>query len=179
MNGHHHAMMLYFAYGSNMSSLRLGHRLPSARPLAIAHLDAHHLRFHKRGKDGSGKCDAFETGDPGHVVTGVVFEISLPEKNRLDAIEGLGHGYDEKSVTVETVAGNAITATTYFATHIDPALKPFHWYKHHVLMGAREHGLPVEYVKRIVSTDSCPDPDAARHRIEMAIYNISVSAAGP
>lgn len=52
--------ILYFAYGSNMSSARLRARVPSCRPIGIAFLPGHELRFHKRSKDGSGKCDAFQ-----------------------------------------------------------------------------------------------------------------------
>lgn len=41
---------------------------------------AHRLRFHKVGEDGSGKCDAEETGDPEDRVIGVVYAISASEK---------------------------------------------------------------------------------------------------
>jgi hypothetical protein len=49
----------YFAYGSNMETARLRERMPSAKPLGVAKLSGHELRFHKRSKDGSGKCNAF------------------------------------------------------------------------------------------------------------------------
>ena len=50
--------MLYFAYGSNLSSARMAARVPSARVVARAQLPGHALRFHKVGRDGSAKCDA-------------------------------------------------------------------------------------------------------------------------
>lgn len=46
-----------FAYGSNMLVARLTERVPSARPIGIGQLKGHVLRWHKRSKDGSGKCD--------------------------------------------------------------------------------------------------------------------------
>src|SRR5438128_1900656 len=72
-NGHLHpsrAIMLYFAYGSNMLTQRLKARVPSASPKTVAVLFDHGLRFHKRSQDGSGKCDIVKC--PGEVVHGVV-----------------------------------------------------------------------------------------------------------
>ena len=67
--------MKYFAYGSNMSLLRLRERVPSAERLGVFKLEQHVLRFHKIGIDGSGKCDAFLTEDPNASVIGALFEI--------------------------------------------------------------------------------------------------------
>ncbi len=162
--------MLYFSYGSNMSVKRLKDRVPSAEAKYVATLKGHELRFHKKGMDGSGKCDAHETNNPAHSVIGVVFEIPEMEKPRLDAEEGLGRGYGEKLVTITTQAGDTLTAVTYYATSIDSNLKPYQWYLHHVLTGAEEHGLPEDYVKNIRSISSIADPKPERHDREMAIY---------
>ena len=86
--------MKYFAYGSNMCSLLLKDRVPSAEKYAIAAFKGHVLKFHKISKDGSGKCDAFETKSPEDIVYGVLFEISENEKQDLDSKEGLGDGYE-------------------------------------------------------------------------------------
>jgi gamma-glutamylcyclotransferase len=49
---------------SNMCTGRLQQRVPSARPIAVAKLLNNSLRFHKRSdKDGSGKADAYFTGE--------------------------------------------------------------------------------------------------------------------
>jgi cation transport regulator ChaC len=162
--------MLYFSYGSNMSIERLRDRVPTATFVTIATLYKHDLRFHKKSKDGSGKCDAHETENNEHNVIGVVFEISESEKPELDRKEGLGYGYEEKLVELTTHSGEIIKALTYYATIIDPALKPYHWYKHHVLTGAKENGLPEDYVNRIGNIGSISDPKLERHESEMAIY---------
>ncbi|MGW8193084.1 MAG: gamma-glutamylcyclotransferase family protein [Desulforhopalus sp.] len=163
--------MLYFSYGSNMSSRRIRQRVTVARFVAVAKLTGHVLRFHKVGsRDGSGKCDIFETGEPEHCVIGVVFAIKPSEKPTLDRIEGLHHGYEGKSVELITMAGDALSAVTYYATSIDPTLKPFHWYKEHVLRGAVENGLPDYYVQSIQRVASVTDPHPMRHEQEMAIY---------
>ena len=57
-----------FAYGSNMPSARLRGRCPSARAIGIAELRGHELRWHKRSKDGSGKCDSATHANKHHMV---------------------------------------------------------------------------------------------------------------
>lgn len=164
--------LLYFTYGSNMSTHRLTARTPSARVVAPARLERHRLKFHKRDRRGSAKCDIEHTGDPADSVYGVVFEILTAEKPILDAKEGLGVGYDIKHVSVTAGDGNLIYALTYYAIDIDASLKPFHWYKEHVVRGAREHNLPPEYISVIEAVESIDDPDLARHEDELSIYRM-------
>ncbi len=66
--------------------------------------------------------------------------------------------------------GNLVEAVTYYATRIDNSLLPFHWYKQHVLIGARETGLPQHYIARIESTTATDDPDAVRHAQQLSLY---------
>ncbi len=153
-----------------MSVKRLQSRVPSARFVTTAALHEHDLRFHKVGRDGTGKCDAYTTGKPEDVVWGVVFEIDKTEKTVLDEKESLGYGYDEKVVELKALSGETIMAFTYCAILIDPQVKPFSWYTHHVLTGAEENGLPKEYIEKIGQVESITDPDRAREAREMAIY---------
>jgi gamma-glutamylcyclotransferase len=88
--------MKYFAYGSNMSTPRLRERVPSCQFTTNAKLLRYQLRFHKRSKDESSKCNAFHTGEDTDIVWGVIFNILAAEKKALDRAEGLGSGYDEK-----------------------------------------------------------------------------------
>lgn len=170
--------MLYFAYGSNMSTPRLAARLDVMERVDVAELAGHRLAFHKRGADGSAKCDAFCTGAPADAVIGVVFRIDAREKPLLDGVEGLGSGYDQKQVRVTARQGGQLDAFLYYATHIDGALRPFAWYKRHVLHGAHEHGLPADYIRGIEAIDSMADPDAGRHATETSIYNAGVTGRG-
>lgn len=162
--------MLCFSYGSNMSLARLQNRVPTARFVAVATLPAHRLRFHKVSEDGSGKCDAEETGNPEDRVIGVVCDISASEKPILDQKEELGFGYDEKEVEVTTVQ-ERIIALMYFAKKVDSRLKPYRWYRKHVLVGARENDLPPEYIAQIEAMEAIEDPDRTRHERELAIYH--------
>ncbi|MDX1589368.1 MAG: gamma-glutamylcyclotransferase family protein [Oleiphilaceae bacterium] len=163
--------MLCFAYGSNLSLRRLQARLPSARCVAVACLEEHRLVFHKCSeRDRSAKCDAWYSGNPRDRVWGMVAEIADKEKPRLDAIEGLGRGYEQKQVIVTTREGEALEAQMYYATAIDDHLRPFDWYKQHVLVGAREHGLPEDYVAGIESVPAMEDPNPRRRKRELSIY---------
>ena len=128
--------LLYFAYGSNMSTPRIASRLGFVRKIAVASLVEHRLQFHKRSDDGSAKCDILLTDNAEDRVIGVVFNIALAEKRVLDRYEGLGFGYEEKMVRLRTTDGTTLEATTYYATRIDPGLKPYAWYREHVARGA-------------------------------------------
>lgn len=154
-----------------MSTPRIKHRIESATVISTAHLHEHSLRFHKKSVDGSAKCDIEHTKCADDIVFGVVFEILASEKYLLDRYEGLGNGYDEKHVSIFLPHGEAIEAVTYIATHIDAALRPYHWYKEHVLRGAREHALPVEHIAAIEDITSIPDPDQVNHIAELSIYS--------
>lgn len=165
-------MLKYFAYGSNMSLPRLGARTPGARRLGMCVLELHALRFHKLSEaDGSGKCDAYYTGEATDRVIGALFEIPVAERPALDRVEGLGRGYLDKMITVHDATGVAHEAFTYWATNIDPQARPFSWYHHHVLHGALETGVPEEYLALIRAVDSTEDPDRKRDARERAIYS--------
>ncbi|MXY56288.1 MAG: gamma-glutamylcyclotransferase [Gammaproteobacteria bacterium] len=135
-----------------MSSERLRGRTPSAISLGRARLPGYALRWHKLGRDGSGKCDIEPTDVPGIAVWGVLYRIDSAERDGLNAVEGLGVGYDEHMVRVvtDTVVREAVTYKAR-PDKIDAALRPLDWYKAHVLRGATEHGLPAEYVLRIAA----------------------------
>ncbi|WHI46932.1 gamma-glutamylcyclotransferase family protein [Microbulbifer sp. VAAF005] len=164
--------MRYFAYGSNMSRPRLKERVPSAVRIGVFALIEHCLCFHKVSKkDGSGKCDALFTRDPGDYVIGALFEISDSEKGALDRVEGLGYGYQEKRVWVTDAKGDSLEAFTYYATNTDPSLQPYSWYLYHVIYGAKEIGVPADYLKKLEATKSIEDPDRERDARERAIYS--------
>ena len=153
-----------------MSNKRLRNRVHSAAEICVASLHDHRLVFHKESKDGSAKCDAAHSGSSGDVVIGVVYEIHNSEKPKLDKIEGRGYGYEQKTVKVKTSEGEEIEAFIYYATKINPALKPYHWYKEHVLIGARENEISAAYIQTIELVESIADPEPGRHERELQIY---------
>ena len=162
--------VFYFAYGSNMSLQRLHQRVSAVRMVSVARLDHHILKFHKKSDDGSGKCDAYYVDNPEENVYGIVFELKISQLHILDRYEGLGEGYEQKSVQVGTPDSGTLGALTYYATEIDSSLKPYQWYKEHVLYGANEHNLPKNYINQIENVAAIPDLNASRHEKELRIY---------
>ena len=151
------------AYGSNLHPFRMVQRVRSAKPIGVVPMPGKRLAFHKRSRDGSGKCLFFEPGGAHEIMYGVVYEFDAAEKGELDALEGLGNGYNEQLVAVP-LNGKTYQAYVYVAasTHIDASLVPYDWYKEMVLLGARYHGLPAEYVAKIEAVASVVDPNPER-----------------
>lgn len=166
-------MVKYYAYGSNMLLSRLRERTPSAKLLTTGMLFEHQLMFHKSSYDGSGKCDAYKTDKDCDYLYGVIYEIPKSEKQELDIAEGLGIGYEEKTVSIYVESKKIIIeAVTYYATEIESSLKPYHWYKSFVLQGAIENALPEEYIDSIRKIESIDDLDIKRTALnEKILYN--------
>ena len=162
--------VVYFAYGSDMSTARLRERVPSCKALGIATLPDHALHFHKRSADKSGNCNAFASGNDISVI-GVLFSFDSAERAKLDEAAGVGNGYEHAIVTVINDKGHRRKVLTYLATPdcIDDSLKPYSWYKNFVLAGGREHGLPSEYIaEHIQSVEAIEDLNKTRDRKQRA-----------
>lgn len=164
--------LLYFAYGSNMATERLGERISTAKKIATAKLVQHRLTFAKKGFDGSGKCDVEENDDPESRVYGVVYEIPADAKAILDRFEG--DRYTSKTVSLKTTQGQQLEAFCYSVEdkerYTNSALKPYQWYHHHVLFGAQQADLPQSYIAALKKIDAIQDGDKDRAAREMAIY---------
>ena len=137
-----------------MDTARLRSRVGECTPLGLATLPQHALRFHKKSVDDTAKCNAYFTGDEGDYVIGVLFDVPDERKPDLDRVEGLGNGYHEQVVTVTLAKGTTQNAFAYVTdeTHIDDSWKPTVEYRGHVERGAREHGLPEDYIARRITS---------------------------
>ncbi len=165
----------YFAYGSNLSSLRLRARVSLAQVVCVARLENNVMQFSKLSIDGSAKCDitlqAFAT------TWGVVYQLADTDWPLLDGFEGVPVHYQRESVTVISRERKLLTATAYRAVQssaiaLDCAtvMQPYEWYKEHVLRGAIEHALPESYINKLRTIETKPDPDKERATMEMAIH---------
>lgn len=156
--------MWYFAYGSNLCRYRLFERVSSARFNRIARLSGHDFRFHKQGRDGSGKADAYPTGSPDHAVWGALVELEAAQLAILDRYEP---GYQRLTLEVEPVGeGNRRRAQVYVAQPavVDPATVPFARYRDMVVAGGTARGLPNDYLARIAAMPARVDRDSAFNR---------------
>ena len=159
---------LYFAYGSNMLEQRLKERVGSALPFSNAWIRGYEVRFRKISIDDSGKADLVQTGNPEHIVHGVVYQFDPADWPALDKHEGAtgnNPGYDRVPIQVHTDSGSR-DVTTYLARkeRIDESLKPYTWYRDLILCGAEQHGLPEDYRRKIENIVDIPDPEENRKK---------------
>lgn len=153
----------YFAYGSNMLTVRLRNRVPSTQAIGRAKLPAYRLGWQKNGRDDSAKCDIIPTNKPDDQVWGVLFSFHHQELPKLDEAEDLGTGYKRISIQV-WLQNNSHQAITYKALRIDRSLKPFTWYKKFVVEGAKQHQLPTSYINQLQQVHAKTDWDEERAR---------------
>ena len=165
-------MPRYFAYGSNLHPLRLIERVPSASLVGVIELTKHRLLFHKHSTDGSSKCNLVHTGCDADLIYGAIYDIDPADKPDLDHVEGKGYLDHQLSLQHQR---RAYTCFTYLAqpSYIGDHLKPYHWYKQLVVLGARYLKFPDSYIHSIASVESVKDPEENRRiENEMLIQNI-------
>jgi gamma-glutamylcyclotransferase (GGCT)/AIG2-like uncharacterized protein YtfP len=155
--------MHYLAYGSNLHPSRLAERVPSARLVGTVRLAGCRLMFHKRGGDLSGKCNIYRTANTDDHVHGALYEMAAAHKSDLDRFEGVSCGYRHLPMQLICM-GRSYSCFTYIAesTHIDDDLRPYHWYKALVVLGAEYLGLPGGYIAGLHAVDALEDPDRER-----------------
>jgi hypothetical protein len=164
------AYLDYLAYGSNLHPLRLGERVPSASLVGTVKLPGYAVVFHKRGSDGSAKCNLLHTGVARDCAYGAVYRLAREEKGKLDRFEG--KGYRDAGIDIP-FGGQGIRCVTYVAEpdYVDESLKPFHWYKQLVLIGAGFQRLPGDYVQTLEAVPSVEDPDLVSRREHAALID--------
>ena len=145
-----------------MLTKKLKSRCPSAVKIDVCRTKEYTLKFHKVSSDDSGKGDMAKAESETDELYGVAFSIDKSEESNLDRAEGYGYGYDKKEIDVEGITKGPLRVWTYYATNIDPELKPYHWYKRQTVEGARENGLPEDYIKKIEAFESIQDTNEKR-----------------
>ena len=157
---------LYLAYGSNLHPIRLNGRLPSSRLLATIELHQCRLAFHKRGMDGSGKCDLIPEQDD-HLSLGALYQIAVDEIGELDRLEG---GYQQVELELE-LDRQRLIAFTYQARpeKIDPSLLPFDWYRSLIEAGGDYLGFPTNPRRDLQQFDVQSDSNSERaaHHLQL------------
>ena len=134
-------MLLYFAYGSNMSRARLQARVGVVRALGWASLDHYRHAFDKHGEDGTAKGNIVRA--PGETVHGVLFELRFDQLEVLTVVEG---GYSGVELSVLRRSTGALCAARSFEAlaRVD-GLAPSPEYLAHYRCGMEEHDLPSAY----------------------------------
>jgi hypothetical protein len=137
----------YFGYGSNMCRrILVGRR--GIRPLASRPgcLENYRLCFSLPVGPGERGVANVEPA-PAARTRGVLYLLTVADAERLDRTEGVHVGYYQRiPVEVFTDGEGRISAFTYQSSRGVEGRKPSARYMGLLLEGAREHGLPADYV---------------------------------
>jgi hypothetical protein len=137
--------VLYFAYGSNMSSPRLVERVGEVGIVGVARLGHHQHRFSKLGADGTAKGNIEPVA--GARALGVVYELSDAQFDRLAGFEG---GYRRTSIEFTgAFARGPAPALTFVALRVIEGIAPSEAYLAHYQAGIGEHGIDPAYLAEL------------------------------
>ena len=138
--------MLYFAYGSNLGSGQFVERCPAARFLGTACLEGFRFVYDGYSVPWDGAVANILRSEAERL-WGALYEITESDRVALDGFEGYPQSYDRRDVEVTNAAGQVRRAMTYYRTGRAVG-QPHPDYEKAVLAGARERGLPDEYIDR-------------------------------
>jgi len=149
----------YLAYGSNMSRAQMASRTGPIREgdeaPRVAVLQGYRFAFTTRSTDGRIYANVM-VGSPDDVVRGVLYRCGPEGMKVLDVYEA---GYERRQVTVTDELGRNYAATVYVGLPectVEPG-RPTTRYRDIILLGAREFGLPCEYLQWIEQLASGTD----------------------
>lgn len=131
-------MPLHFAYGSNMSRAAMRGRCPDARPIGLARLAGWRFIINLDGY-------ASVLQQPGSIVHGVLWQVSMRDLAALNAYEGIDRGLYRACDLPVMASGLRKRALVYLAGRRG-AGRPRPGYLEGVVTAAREWQLPEAYV---------------------------------
>jgi gamma-glutamylcyclotransferase len=134
----------YFAYGSNMDAKALARRIGRASIQGErAVLPGYRVLFNQDG--GYAGIEP----SPGSLSWGVLYRLREEELLRLDRYEGVPECYLRGKLPVRRETGEEVQAYVYLGILPRAGVLPSKAYLASVLRGAKEHGLPREYVEEL------------------------------
>jgi gamma-glutamylcyclotransferase (GGCT)/AIG2-like uncharacterized protein YtfP len=142
----------YFAYGSNMNQEQMAQRCPGSGLGPLARLPGWSYFINGRGYAG---VEEFPTDD----ALGCLWSLDDEHVAALDRYEGVkGNYYSKETLEVEQLKdGSKVSALVYLSVNREYGI-PTARYQGVVVSGAREIGLPVDYLAMLESwEDGRPD----------------------
>jgi len=140
----------YFAYGSNLDLRGFKRRCRGATVAGRARLPDHRLSFTRYSRAEKGGV-ADIVPQPGAEVWGALYEIDASSFAALDDYEGAPRAYRRETVRVADDKGAEHEAIAYIANKTGE-FAPSREYLAQITRGARDHGLPEEYVRHLERT---------------------------
>ena len=151
----------YFAYGSNMQGATLRGRrgITWARALPARVAGWRFVCDKPPLLTGMGESFANLVPEEGAEVCGVLFELEADDLAHVELTEGVLIGnYRRIEVVAAPLDGrDAVTAATLITDARDPGLAPSERYRAVLVEGAREHGLPAEWIAFLESLPARPE----------------------
>jgi gamma-glutamylcyclotransferase (GGCT)/AIG2-like uncharacterized protein YtfP len=141
---------MLFQYGSNLDPEQKEARTGPIREARRARLSRYRLVFNKRAASGGVYANVVKEDD--QEVWGVVYLCSPNAIRRMDEKEGVRDGhYRRIDVTVQLETEETTEATTYVAgdEFICPEGYPSDEYLERIIRGARYHGLPEAWIRKV------------------------------
>lgn len=140
---------LYFAYGSNLDLRQFRRRCPGHDVVGRARLLGYRLAFTRYStKRKGGVADVVP--EEGAVVWGALYDVDEASIPALDEFEGAPRAYRRETLRVIDDSGEEREAIVYIANRTG-VFEPSAAYLELIVRGAREHGLPEEYIRSIES----------------------------
>lgn len=140
--------MLYFAYASNMHRAQMERWCPASRFLRAAALKGFRFVYDGFSVTWDGAVANIVKSEA-ETVWGALYEVTTRDRVTLDAFEGYPRDYDHRDVEVKDRDGNVLRAMTYFRTGRATG-KPHPDYERIVIDGAKECGLPDDYIDKAI-----------------------------
>ncbi|XP_014256600.1 gamma-glutamylcyclotransferase-like isoform X2 [Cimex lectularius] len=161
----------YFAYGSNLSEKRIHINNPTAKRVSSGMLNDYRLDFNYFSKRWGGNA-ATIVPEKLSSVWGAIWEIDKCNEADLDRQEGVGNNiYRTLQVDVVDSAGKTQNCRTYMLCQLPPNANiaerpPSKIYLDTIISGAKETGLPEDYIKKLESIPHNNYTGPIRHDID-------------
>lgn len=150
---------LYFAYGANINRALMHLKCGNPQVLGIARLEGHRVDFFGYSRTWDGAVETV-IPDSQSAVWGVLYRLEAYDWERLDNCEdaradGTGE-YFHYPVEVSVDGEAPVAATIYKKARLGQPEIPSTQYLNVILEGAREQGLPDEYVAALAAVPAKP-----------------------
>ena len=168
----------YFAYGSNMNLVQMKQRCSSPKVLSIARLPGYRVEFYGYSALWDGAQETL-VPDLESEVWGVLYELEFYDCESLDTVQdarvnGMG-AYFHYPVKVINLKHETIEALIYKKDVLRDSKLPSTEYLEFIVQGAKEQGLPAEYITILNNKKSKPAAYAVPMMKNSNLIKMSVS----
>lgn len=165
-----------FAYGSDMFSAQIMERCSRPVLLAVACLADQRLGFFGHSDIWDGGVETVVPA-PGQELWGVIYELTFTDAQRLDVwhdarLDGAGSFFHYPARVLDT-AGQPRTVLLYKKDILGAQSPPSRQYLEVIIQGAKERGLPADYIEGLRAVPakeaSYPVPDRSEFQREIRV----------